>query len=70
MYKSGNEKEYFSELFICRLGEKLGLPMAHYELDGEYIRSKVFSQTEQRSTLSLCAHLQTTMRITKTALIF
>ena len=43
MYKSGNEKEYFSELFICRLGEKLGLPMAHYELDGEYIRSKDFT---------------------------
>lgn len=43
MYKSGNEKEYFSELFICRLGEKLGLPMAHYELDGEYIRSKNFT---------------------------
>ena len=43
MYKSGNEKEYFSELFICRLGEKLGLPTAHYELDGEYIRSKDFT---------------------------
>lgn len=43
MYKSGNENEYFSELFICRLGERLGLPMAHYELDGEYIRSKNFT---------------------------
>lgn len=43
MYKSGNGNEYFSELFICRLGEKLGLPMAHYELDGEYIRSKDFT---------------------------
>ena len=43
MYKSGNKEEYFSELFICRLGEKLGLPMAHYELDGEYIRSKDFT---------------------------
>lgn len=43
MYKSGNEKEYFSELFICRLGEKLGLSMAHYELDGEYIRSRDFT---------------------------
>mgnify|MGYP000495996158 CR=1 FL=1 len=43
LYKNGNEKEYFSELFICRLGEKLGLPMAHYELDGEYIRSKDFT---------------------------
>ena len=43
MYKNGNEKEYFSELFICRLGEKLGLPMAHYEMDGPYIRTKDFT---------------------------
>lgn len=43
MYKSGNGNEYFSELFICRLGEKLGLPMAHYELYGDYIRSKDFT---------------------------
>ncbi|MFR9310099.1 HipA domain-containing protein [Hydrogeniiclostridium mannosilyticum] len=43
MYKSGNQNEYFSELFICRLGEKLGLPMAHYEMDGEYIRTKNFT---------------------------
>lgn len=43
MYKSGNGKEYFSELFIGRLGEKLALPMAHYEMDGQYIRSKDFT---------------------------
>lgn len=43
MYKSGNEKEIFSELFICKLGEKLGLDMAHYEPDGEYIRSLDFT---------------------------
>lgn len=43
MYKSGTEAEYFSELFICRLGEKLGLDMAHYELDGSYIRSRDFT---------------------------
>ena len=36
MYKSGNKEEYFSELFICKLCEKLGLPTAHYELDGRY----------------------------------
>lgn len=42
MYKSGNQNEYFSELFICKLGEKLGLSMAHYEMDGEYIRSRNF----------------------------
>lgn len=43
MYKSGNENEYFSELFICRLGESLGFPMAHYELDGSYIKSRNFT---------------------------
>lgn len=43
MYKSGNTLEYFSELFICRLGEKLGLDMAHYEMDGDYIRSVDFT---------------------------
>lgn len=43
MYKSGNAEECFSELFICRLGEKLGLDMAHYEMDGQYIRSKDFT---------------------------
>lgn len=44
MYKSGNQNEYFSELFICRLGEKLGFPMAHYEMDGDYIRSRNFTE--------------------------
>ena len=43
MYKTGNDNELFSELFICRLGEKLGLSMAHYELDDGYIRSKNFT---------------------------
>ena len=43
MYKNGNEGELFSELFICKLGEKLGLSMAHYEMDGEYIRSMDFT---------------------------
>ena len=43
MYKSGNKEEYFSELFICKLCKKLGLPTAHYELDGRYIRSKDFT---------------------------
>ena len=43
MYKSGNQNEYFSELFVCRLGEKLGLDMAHYEPGDGYIRSKNFT---------------------------
>ena len=44
MYKSGNQDEYFSELFICKLGEKLGFDMAHYEMDGGYIRTKNFTE--------------------------
>lgn len=43
MYKNGNANEYFSELFICKLGEKLGLDMAHYEMDDGYIRSENFT---------------------------
>lgn len=45
MYKNCNENEYFSELFICKLGEKLGLNMAHYEMDGDYIRSLDFTDS-------------------------
>ena len=44
IYKSGNDAEYFSELFICKLGEKIGLSMAHYEMDGQYIRTKDFTE--------------------------
>lgn len=43
MYKSGNENEHFSELFICKLGEKLGMEIAHYEMDGDYIRTRNFT---------------------------
>lgn len=43
MYKNGNANEYFSELFICKLGEKLGLDIAHYEMDDGYIRSENFT---------------------------
>ncbi len=45
MYISGNNEEFFSELFICKLGEKLGLNMAHYEMDGDYIRSRDFTDS-------------------------
>ena len=31
-------------MFICRLGEKLGFKMAHYEIDGPYIRSEDFTE--------------------------
>ena len=43
MYKSGNRNEYFSELFIGILGERLGLDIAHYEMDSEYIHTKDFT---------------------------
>ena len=43
MYKSGNQNEYFSELFICTLGKKLGLDMAQYEMNDGYIRTKDFT---------------------------
>lgn len=43
MYKSGNDNERFSELFICEFGKKLGIPMARYESDGEYVRSLDFT---------------------------
>ncbi|MDL2254188.1 hypothetical protein LJC49_09025 [Ruminococcaceae bacterium OttesenSCG-928-I18] len=43
MYKQGKPEELFSELFVCRLGQKLGYPMAEYELDGDFIRSPDFT---------------------------
>ena len=43
MYKSGTQEEYFSELFIAQLGARLGFPMAEYEMDGDYIRTKDFT---------------------------
>ena len=47
MYKNENKKECFSELFIAKLGQKLGLDMAHYEMDGDYIRSKDFTNSSK-----------------------
>lgn len=43
LYKQGNQKELFSELFICRLGEALGFNMLHYAQSGEYIKSCDFT---------------------------
>lgn len=42
MYKNEKNEEYFSELFICKLGEALGLNIAHYEMDNGYIRTMNF----------------------------
>lgn len=46
MVKYGNANEYFSELFISRLGETIGMDMVHYEFDGSYIRSMNFVDTD------------------------
>lgn len=43
LYKNGNENELFSELFVSTLAKALGLNSAHYELDGNYIRSLDFT---------------------------
>lgn len=43
LYKAGKEDEIFSEYFVYKLAKNLGLPVAEYELDGEYIRSLNFA---------------------------
>lgn len=43
LYKNGNDAEQFSELFVYNLGKLMGLPMAHYEKDGSFIKSKDFT---------------------------
>lgn len=43
LYKDGNEGEKFSELFICEMGLYLNFPMATYEYEGGYVRSKDFT---------------------------
>lgn len=40
LYKQGDIDSKYAELFMCELGKALGLTMAHYELAGDYIRSK------------------------------
>jgi hypothetical protein len=43
MVKQGNDGELFSELFVYRLGESLGLPMAEYQLEGTCIKTPDFT---------------------------
>jgi hypothetical protein len=43
LYKAGKAEEYFSELFICRLGMAMNFPMAWYEMHDGYIRTKDFT---------------------------
>ena len=43
LYKTGTAFEYFSELFIARLAEKLNFPIAKYELSENYVRTLDFT---------------------------
>ena len=43
MVKQGNDMERFAELFICRLGQALGFPMAKYEQEGGTVLSPDFT---------------------------
>ena len=43
MYKSGNDNQIFSELFIYHLGKRLGFNMAKYEYDNGYVKTKDFT---------------------------
>ena len=44
LYKVGTVNERYSEVFYSRLFEKLILPTAHYEIDGNYIRTANFAK--------------------------
>lgn len=43
LYKSGNNKQIFSELFCYHFAELTGIKTAKYELDDKYIRSQNFA---------------------------
>lgn len=43
LYKKGNERQIFSEMFCSYFAELMSLSSVAYELDGEYIRCKNFS---------------------------
>ena len=47
MVKAGKPEELFSELLAYRLGVALGFPMAEYEPDGAFIRSRDFTRDAQ-----------------------
>ena len=44
LYKAGSDAEYFSELFICRLGIKMNFDTARYEMDQGYIKTADFTE--------------------------
>ena len=43
MYKSANHDEMFSELFVCKLGQALGMNMAEYERGDKCVKSLDFT---------------------------
>lgn len=45
IYKSANQKEQFSELFVYELGKALGMNMAHYEKGDKCIKSLDFTDS-------------------------
>lgn len=47
LYKSQNKFELFSELFIYKLGAAMGYNMAQYEIAGDYIKTKDFTNNAQ-----------------------
>jgi len=44
MLKAGKPEELFSELLICRIGKLLDFSMAEYEPEGDFIKSRDFTQ--------------------------
>lgn len=47
LYKTGTDFEYFSEVFIARLAEKLNFPIAKYELSENYVRTLDFTNSNE-----------------------
>ena len=45
IYKSANQKEQFSELFVYELGKELGMNMAHYEKSDKCVKSLDFTDS-------------------------
>lgn len=45
IYKSANQKEQFSELFVYELGKALGMNMAHYEKGDKCVKSRDFTDS-------------------------
>lgn len=43
IYKAENTEEQFTELFAYHLAKVMGIPAAHYEMDGSFIRSRDFT---------------------------